>query len=92
MSVICVIVYIPNKVKLMADYIDRVDLIYKLHNLCKINCTHYPSERDIYCDMCMLNDVLNLVKGCPPADVIPAPTTTFVTGLTIGEVDDEYTD
>lgn len=55
----------------MAEYIDREDLIYKLHNLCKINCEHYPSERDIYCGMCMLNDVLNLIKGCPTADVQP---------------------
>ena len=55
----------------MPDYIDRVDLIYKLHNLCKSNCAHYPSERDIYCDMCMLNDVLNLIKGCASVDVVP---------------------
>ena len=55
----------------MAEYIDRDDLIYKLHNLCKINCAHYPSERDIYCGMCMINDVLNLIKGCPTAEMCP---------------------
>lgn len=54
----------------MAEYIDRNYLLYKLHNLCKINCEHYPSERDIYCDMCMVNDVLNLIKRCPSADVV----------------------
>ena len=73
----------------MAEYIEREDLLYKLHTLCKINCTHYPREQDIYCDMCELGDVIKLIKGCPSADVIPAPTTTFISGLVIEEVNDD---
>lgn len=71
MSVICVIVYIPKEVMTMADYIDRADLICNLHNLCKISCTHYPSERDIYCDMCMLGDVYAFIKKKSVVDVTP---------------------
>ena len=73
----------------MAEYIDRNYLLYKLHNLCKINCAHYPSERDIYCDMCELGEVIKIIKACPRADVIPAPTTTFISGLVIEEVNDD---
>lgn len=55
----------------MAEYIDREDLIYTLHNLCKINCTHYPSERDIYCGMCETGEIIDIIKAMPSADVIP---------------------
>ena len=72
----------------MTDYIEREDLLNKLHIHCKINCTHYPREQDIYCDMCELGDVIKLIKGCPSADVIPAPT-TFISGLVIEEVNDD---
>lgn len=73
----------------MTEYIEREDLLDKLHTLCKINCTHYPTEQDMYCGMCELGDVIKLIKGCPSADVIPAPTTTFISGLIIEEVDDD---
>lgn len=73
----------------MAEYIEREDLLSKLHRLCKTNCAHYPHDRDIYCDMCELGEVIKIIKACPRADVIPAPTTTFITGLTIEEVDDD---
>jgi len=55
----------------MAEYIDREDLIYTLHNLCKINCTHYPSERDIYCGMCETGEIIGIIKDIPSADVKP---------------------
>ena len=72
----------------MAEYIERENVIGILKDYCKITCAHYPSERDIYCGMCGTGDIIGIIKAMPSADVIPAPTTTFISGLVIGEVDD----
>ena len=55
----------------MAEYIDREDLELTLKNYCRFTCAHYPSQRDLYCGMCMLGDVYAFIKKKSVVDVAP---------------------
>lgn len=55
----------------MDEYIDREDLEHTLKNYCRFTCAHYPSQRDLYCGMCMLGDVYAFIKKKSVVDVKP---------------------
>ena len=82
----------------MADYIDRESLVTDMRKRFCEDCDRRKGKKngrvrfvydigDAPCRACWVDDAIGEIEDYPSVDVIPAPTTTFVTGLTIGEVD-----
>ncbi len=67
----------------MAEYIDRVQLLADIENTIRITAKDTDSS-----ELRGARKVIDRIKAMPSADVIPAPTTTFISGLVIEEVDD----
>jgi hypothetical protein len=58
-------------VTIMAEYIERANLLGAMENLCNRVCDYSPAQRHFMCGSCQLGSALKLVEEFSNADVQP---------------------